>query len=110
MDNLNKLTKEELQNKILEQEEKIKELELDKSNYEKRFTDLETSKNELEERNKKLEEHNQQLFLRATATFEPSNNKTYEDKEEKPKVLDEFAENLKEDDINILLELIEGEE
>ena len=101
---------EELQNLILELEEKNKTLELE---IESLTSELNTAKENftnLEDRNKKLEEHNQQLFLRATATFNTKqdiNNENNED--DSKKVLKEFADTLGKDDINVLLNLIEEE-
>lgn len=104
------LTLEELQSKILELETKIADLETEKTQANETIEQLNQEKEEITNRNKKLEEHNQQLFLRATASFNNSLPNTGENgNDNETKVLKEFSENLKEDEINILLDLIEGE-
>ena len=87
---------EEAQAKILELEDKIKELN---QNYE-------STKNLLTEKDnrvKELEEHNQKLFLRATAS------KKEEKKEEefKSKLLGDYANLLDENELELLRD-IEG--
>lgn len=87
---------EELQEKLLQTEEKFKTLE----------EDYNQTKQLLEEKQirvKELEEYNQKLFLRATAT-----QKKEEVKEEyKSKLLGDYADLLSDDELELLKEIEE---
>lgn len=87
------MTVEELQARVLELEEQVKDKQ-----------DLERQLEEKESRIKSLEEHNQRLFLKATST-----SKQEDEKEEKftNDLLGDYANLLDEDEIQTFKEIME---